>query len=154
MNSLQMEEAMKRILVGVDGSPEASAAASFAASLAQSMHAQLRLAYIVPVYPPGSPEVYLVAAPEWEKLEADQGTRTLRELATRLAAEGVDCETQVEIGPAAETLAKLAAEGDVELLVVGHRGRGAMKRFLLGSVADRLVQISPRPVTVVRQGTV
>jgi nucleotide-binding universal stress UspA family protein len=153
MNNLQVEAAMKRILVGVDGSPEASAAVNFAASLAQSMHAQLRLAYIVPIYSPGSPEMYLASAPEWEKLEADQGTRTLREVATRLAAEGVACETQVEIGPAAETLARLAAEGDVDLLVVGHRGRGAVKRLLLGSVADRLVQISPRPVTVVRQGT-
>jgi nucleotide-binding universal stress UspA family protein len=36
------------------------------------------------------------------------------------------------------------------LIVVGHRGRGAIQRALLGSVANRLVQSSPVPVLVVR----
>jgi nucleotide-binding universal stress UspA family protein len=36
------------------------------------------------------------------------------------------------------------------MVVVGHRGRNAVARALLGSVADRLVQISPKPVLVVR----
>jgi nucleotide-binding universal stress UspA family protein len=55
----------------------------------------------------------------------------------------------VEGAPAA-TLAKAASELNVDLLVVGHRGRGAVQRLLLGSVADRLTQISPSPLLVVR----
>jgi nucleotide-binding universal stress UspA family protein len=56
----------------------------------------------------------------------------------------------VEPGAPAATLAELAARLAVDLVVVGHRGRGTLKRLLVGSVADRLVQISPKPVTVVR----
>jgi nucleotide-binding universal stress UspA family protein len=38
----------------------------------------------------------------------------------------------------------------VQLVAVGHRGRGAIRRALLGSVADALVQICPKPVLVAR----
>jgi nucleotide-binding universal stress UspA family protein len=54
------------------------------------------------------------------------------------------------VGPAAEALAELAQAPDIQMVVVGHHGRGAVKRLLLGSVAQRLVQISPKPVLVVR----
>jgi len=43
----------------------------------------------------------------------------------------------------------MATGCDVDLVVVGHRGRGALARLLLGSVADRLVQICPKPVLIV-----
>ena len=42
------------------------------------------------------------------------------------------------------------AFGPCEVVVVGRRGRSAVKRLLLGSVADRLVQICTKPGTVVR----
>ena len=46
--------------------------------------------------------------------------------------------------------AGLGRMGFGEPQVVGHRGRNAVARALLGSVADRLVQICPKPVLVVR----
>jgi nucleotide-binding universal stress UspA family protein len=52
-------------------------------------------------------------------------------------------------GPAAATLAWVAKGRDVDLVVVGHRGRGVLARLLMGSVADRLVQICSKPVLVV-----
>jgi nucleotide-binding universal stress UspA family protein len=59
-------------------------------------------------------------------------------------------ETLVETGGPAVALAEIASRKDVDMVVVGHRGRSAVKRLLLGSVADRLVQICTKPVTVVR----
>jgi len=44
----------------------------------------------------------------------------------------------------------MAKGHDVDLVVAGHRSRGALARLVLGSVADRLVQISPKPVLVGR----
>jgi len=67
-----------------------------------------------------------------------------------VARGGRAAETIVEKGAPAETLAALAAAGDVDLVVVGHRGRNAVARALMGSVADRLVQICSKPVLVVR----
>ena len=47
-------------------------------------------------------------------------------------------------------LAALVESGGFDLLAVGHRGRGAVQRALLGSVADRLAQISRKPVLIWR----
>lgn len=76
--------------------------------------------------------------------------KLLEGLAAELRRPELAVETVVEAGAPAARLAELASRLEADLVVVGHRGRGAMKRLLLGSVADRLVQISPRPVTVVR----
>jgi len=62
----------------------------------------------------------------------------------------VTFDSETLSGPVAETLADVAQSQRYDLIVVGHRGRGGVKRVLLGSVADRLVQISSRPVLVVR----
>ena len=67
-----------------------------------------------------------------------------------MAQPSLKIEPIVVNGAPAVTLAELARTGDVDMVVVGHRGRGGIARVLLGSVADRLVQISPKPVLVVR----
>lgn len=59
-------------------------------------------------------------------------------------------ETVVLHGPPAEALASAAETGDVDLVVVGSRGRGVLARTLLGSVSDRLAHVCHRPVLVVR----
>jgi nucleotide-binding universal stress UspA family protein len=54
------------------------------------------------------------------------------------------------LGAPAETIADLAMDEGFDLVVVGNKGRGAVSRVLLGSVADRLTHICKRPVLVVR----
>ena len=133
---------MKRILVGVDGSSEARAAALEAGRLAKATGSVLELLHVVP---------YLIEAaldssvPRTETNEALRGRLLLHWLAQEVAA-----ETSLAQGEPADQLAEGARHADVWLVVVGHRGRGALKRALLGSVADRLTQISPKPVLVVR----
>lgn len=141
---------MKRILVGVDGSIESRAAADFAAELARQTGSQLTLAYVLPVPVPLAPDGYLQSLAAWEVAEREYGVNLLRELSNRLQGPALAVETVSPSGPAAETLADLGKSGNVDLIVVGHRGRGSVSRLLLGSVADRLVQISTRPVLVVR----
>lgn len=141
---------MKRILVGIDASSEARAAAMFAANLAGSSGTKLILASVAAKADPfASPELqarYQV----FEEEEKASLAKMLQALAAELRRPELTIETVVESGSPAATLAELASKFDVDLVVVGHRGRGAMKRMLLGSVADRLVQICTKPVTVVR----
>jgi len=59
-------------------------------------------------------------------------------------------ETEVLRGPAAEQLAHRAERDDIDMVVVGSRGRGPAARFLLGSVCDRLARTSPKPVLICR----
>lgn len=141
---------MNRILVGVDGSKESRSAAKLAAAIAQATGSQLTLASVVqPVDPTfGAPE--LIARDELREAEEEQkASGMLKDLASSLGP-GLTVDTRVVTGAAATALAELAGSGEVELVVVGHRGRNALARTLLGSVADRLAQISPKSVLVVR----
>jgi nucleotide-binding universal stress UspA family protein len=70
-------------------------------------------------------------------------------IAARAARTGLSVTTAVLSGPVAETLAEAALADGIEFVVVGHRDRSAVTRALLGSVADRLAQISPKPLLLV-----
>lgn len=139
---------MKKILVGVDGSSESRTAAEQAANLAADSGAAILLAYVVRLPVTLPPEtVYLE---RWDVAEREYARELLEDVAGAYRDRGISVDTVVPSGGPAETLAKMASEEDVDLVVVGHRGRGAISRVLLGSVADRLVQISPKPVLVSR----
>jgi nucleotide-binding universal stress UspA family protein len=140
---------MKSILVGVDGSEPSHKAARLAAEIALRFGARLTLAYVVPrlLLPP---DAYGLTVAEVEDEHRAFGEKLLAEAVTRLGEGGVEVATLVLVGAAAEGLAEAARAGDVDLVVVGSRGRGAVARVLLGSVTDRLVHISPKPVLVSR----
>jgi nucleotide-binding universal stress UspA family protein len=145
-----LEAIMKRILVGVDGSPEAAAAAEKAADLAQATGAKLQLVYVVPSRPPPGPVEYVVESERSELVERNYAAAMLRQLEIQCRREGVEIDTATASGRVAESLADRAEKDGFDLVVVGHRGRGGVRRALLGSVADRLLQISSGPVLVVR----
>lgn len=141
---------MKRFLVGVDGSPEAAEAVRNAAVLAKACAANLMLVYVAPPHLPQAAEAWQAELGHGDMVEHDYVPALLFQAERECRNAGVEADTTCMAGPVAETLADLAETGDFELVVVGHRGRGAVRRVLLGSVADRLVQICPRPVLVVR----
>ena len=142
---------MKRILVGVDGSRESLQAALLAANLAHETHRDIELAHVLPDAAPMPPEAFSAELAVWRKDIAEKGNQLLHEVEDRIARPDTDAHTVlVESARPADALAELAKEPDVDLVVVGHRGRSAVMRALLGSVADRLVQICPKPVLVVR----
>jgi nucleotide-binding universal stress UspA family protein len=67
-----------------------------------------------------------------------------------VAAGLIDAERRAAVGVPAERLADLADEEDAELIVVGSRGRGAVKSAFLGSVSNRLVGVARCPVELLR----
>jgi nucleotide-binding universal stress UspA family protein len=140
---------MRRILVGVDGSKESRDAAFYAAELARATGAKLTLACAVFAHDLLTDPEFVARTAHWEQEDRERGDAVVKEMAAAVARPGVNVETLVAGGPAAATLAWVAKGRDVDLVVVGHRGRSALARLLLGSVADRLVQICPKPVLVV-----
>ena len=139
---------MKRILVAVDGSEASLKAARMAVDIALRFGARLTLAYVIPrlLLPP---DVYDLTLAEVEREQRTHADKLVAEALARLGEPGVQAETSVLSGSPAETLAEAAAAPDVDLVVLGSRGRGAVARVLLGSVSDRLIHISPKPVLVV-----
>jgi nucleotide-binding universal stress UspA family protein len=76
---------------------------------------------------------------------------TLEQTAAALVAElgGTQVDTRVLEGHPGEALCRLAAEEQPVALVLGTRGRGGIKRALLGSVSDYVVRNAPCPVVVI-----
>jgi nucleotide-binding universal stress UspA family protein len=96
------------------------------------------------------PNLDLVAYPELEESANQHAQHILDAAANRCEREGLKVERRMLAHKPAESIAKAAEESDVDMVVVGHRGRNAVARLLLGSVADRLVQICPKSTVVVR----
>jgi nucleotide-binding universal stress UspA family protein len=139
---------MRRILVAVDGSESSHKAARMAADIAVRFGSKLTMAYVIPrlLLPP---DVYGLTLAEVEREQRTYAEKLVGEALVKLAEPGVTVDTQVLAGSPAEALAEAAAAPDVDLVVVGSRGRGAVARVLLGSVSHRLVHISSKPVLVV-----
>ena len=159
---------MKRIVVGIDGSDESRGAALFAADLAAALGARLSLVTVIPAEErPTGPDGLVQFRARWLEKERDRAEAFLQQVAAACERPGLRVETDVYEGAPAITLADAALSPEIEMVVVGDRGRNAMShkvlggaadtllksavaRLLLGSVADRLMQISPKPVLVYR----
>jgi nucleotide-binding universal stress UspA family protein len=140
-----------RVVVGVDGSTEADAALSWA--LAEAKLRQLPVRAIGVWYPAGTPE-------EVDKLAALRSVAELRSVLGEDLKSHVDrvveatnetdvaVASQVLYGHPADRLIEEA--GEEALLVVGSRGRGAIKASMLGSVSHSCAQYARTPVAVVR----
>jgi nucleotide-binding universal stress UspA family protein len=141
---------MKRILVGVDGSPESLEAVKWTADLAASLGAEVIVASAFGFYPVAtSPSVATYITQDtidrWRKdLQHDMDgdwTKPLREA-------GIKFTTQVKEGHASEVLLQLAQTNNADLIAVGSRGHNAVAEMFLGSVSHNLVLRARCPVVV------
>lgn len=138
---------MKKILVAVDGSIASMRAARLALEIARATGASLTAAFCVAT-PVVAGELPFLLISEVMNAELARGKELLQELAKELSSPEI-VPLLLE-GPPAERLAEVAEKDDFDLVVVGSRGRNAVARMLLGSVADRLVHICKQPVLVAR----
>ena len=136
----------RRILVGYDGSAAGRKAFDVALELAAKHGAEL---YVLSVARP--PEVGDDVETE-AVIENSRKyhRRMLAELRSSVAAKGVKTHFEVAVGHPAEQIIFDADRHAADLIVVGHRGRSKLARFLLGSVSEQVVQYAGHPVLVVR----
>jgi len=137
---------MKRILVAIDGSEPSLRAGKQALQLATALGAELFFAYVVP------PMVQAGDAPfspvdEILEAEVQRGQKVLDEAEASLGRPAVG--RIVRVGVPSETLTEIAEKDGFDLLVVGSRGLGPVRRLLLGSVADKVVHSCRKPVMVI-----
>jgi len=138
---------MKRIVVGIDGSPGATAALRWAVELAAATGAELQ-AVTAWQFPYGWVDGYPPDVERWAQ-HAEELARNTVEAAVAAAtpADPASLSRVVIEGPAAKSLITQAKGAD--LLVVGTRGRGGFAGLLLGSVSHQCVEHATVPVAVV-----
>jgi nucleotide-binding universal stress UspA family protein len=136
-----------RILLATDGSKEAELAATTAADLAKSTNSELHVVHVGELPPT------LVGQPEIEPARLEHEAQELLEQQKRRVEEvgGTVKEAYLRLGRVDEEIVDLAHDKRAGLIVMGSRGRGRMRRALMGSVSESVVSHAHCAVTIVRE---
>jgi nucleotide-binding universal stress UspA family protein len=134
------------ILLASDGSEEAKLAGSTAADLAEGTGSELQVVTVGPYLP----EIFSPTEEEPARLAREART-TLDEQVASIEGSGAKVgQAHLRLGGAAEEIVALAEDSGAGLIALGSRGRGGIRRALLGSVSERVVHHAHCPVMVVR----
>jgi nucleotide-binding universal stress UspA family protein len=143
----------RSIVVGTDGSATASEAVRQAVELAKDVGARIEL---VSAYEPVSGarlRSELRQVPEdlqWMVNLREDVDATLEEAAEIARNAGVKVEVYARQGDPADAILDVAEETDADLIVVGNKGMTGAKRFLLGSVPNKISHHAPCSVLIIR----
>ncbi len=140
------------ILVATDFSAHARHAVDRAARLAHEVHATVALMHVLPGEPLAQIREWLGASSAPELKLRDEAQRQLRALAAEVAgARQVPVDIEDATGSALDEILRAAERLDAQLLVLGARGVGFLRRLVLGTTSERLMRRTDRPLLVVRQ---
>lgn len=141
-----------RLLVPLDGSPLAEQAISVAETICHAWGARLTLVSVLQDK----------RVRRWFGQQIKQVERRIDELAEReeyleqtgwrLNNAGIETECAIVGGAAADAIHGLSIDQNVDLIVMSTRGRAGVERWVLGSVANKVVQLSATPVLLLRPG--
>ena len=142
-------EHLLRIGAAVDGGTESIRALDEAVSIAERLHATLTIISVVSnvTLAYGAAPGYMVG--DLSGIQQNHARKVLNEAADRVP-NGLPVTTMQPEGDAGLVLAEISAE--LDLLVVGSRAYGPLKRVLLGGVSDRLSRSAKCPLLVVPRG--
>ena len=142
-----MNDTMLHILVGLDFSESSALALAQALKLAERTSARLHICHIAPGGGINAPVNLGMNIPV--EFPAAQEARSQLERVKSNLGTNLDVELHVRIGAPVEGLLALIQELKPDLVVVCSHGKGLVQRTLLGSVSNRLVELSPVPIMVV-----
>ena len=143
----------RSIVVGTDGSETAAEAVGAAVELARLTGAKLEL---VSAYEPVSSQRLrdesrqVPADLQWMVNPREDVDATLADAAERVGRAGVESRTYAREGDPADAILDVAEELGSDLIVVGNKGMTGAKRFLLGSVPNKVSHHAPCSVMIVR----
>ena len=128
----------KRIVVPLDGSKLAEAPLDYAVWLAHKSAAELQLMH-----------VYNNRVPAVSRYLGNRIERTMRRSVLAYRAP-VNVKPVIAAGDAATQITKHVEDNDVDLIIMSTHGRSGIKRWMMGSVADKVVRYSNRPVRLIK----
>ncbi|MBX5440760.1 MAG: universal stress protein [Solirubrobacteraceae bacterium] len=143
----------KSIVVGTDGSETASEAVRQAVELARDIGAKIRLVSAYEPVPASRLRVEKQQVPQdvqWMVNPREDVDATLEDAAEMVRTAGVEVETYARQGDPADAILDVAEETEADLIVVGNKGMTGAKRFLLGSVPNKVSHHAPCSVLIIR----
>jgi nucleotide-binding universal stress UspA family protein len=141
------------IVVGTDGSETAGEAVRQATELAKNLDASLHLVSAYEPVPEGRLRDERQQVPDdmqWMINPREDVDNTLEEAAEAIGKDGIEVKTYAREGDPADAILDVAEEENADLIVVGNKGMTGAKRFLLGSVPNKVSHHAPCSVMIIR----
>ena len=136
-----------QILIPTDGSEASQRATEHAVSIAARQDATLHALHVVDAGPDSTPDG---AGGLNADVLREGGEESIEAVTQRAERAGVAIETFIDDGVAYQSIVEYVDTNDIDLVVMGTRGRSGIHRFLLGSVAERVIRTVDAPVMAVR----
>jgi nucleotide-binding universal stress UspA family protein len=147
-----------KILVAIDGSENSMKAAVYAIDIAKKDNSQLIALTVLDVSTPRRVSSYFITAPTYGLIELEEKRKEAQQWLDKfekLAAKENNVKLKSEIiedpiSRVGSAIVDYAERENVDLIVIGSRGRTGFKKMLLGSVASDVVTYAHCPVMVVK----
>jgi nucleotide-binding universal stress UspA family protein len=141
------------IVVGTDGSETANEAVRQTTELAKAVGAKVMI--VSAFEPVGNQRLreerqQVPEDMQWMVNEREDVEATLKQAGEQIEAAGVPVETFSRQGDPADAILDVAEENNADLIVVGNKGMSGAKRFLLGSVPNKVSHHAPCSVMIIR----
>ncbi len=150
--------AFRRLVVGVDGSPQTENAVAWASALARAFSSEVHLVTVIggPAFDSGLSSHGIPGSTTlatWNRLVATErkaAEGVLLAARSQLAFAGVQATTEDTVGTPSKRIAQIAEERGADLVILGAHDPGAIERFFLGSVTDGVKQTSTASVLIAK----
>ena len=144
---------IKSVMIATDGSDTSKKAAVIGIDIARRANGTVTAVYVMDISRLSHLPGYATLPGLKEKILAliqDEGRQAIEFVQDRALVMGVPCNKIIAQGNPGEELLKAAREQEADLLVMGKIGRTAVEKFLLGSVAEKVVLQSTIPVLLIK----
>lgn len=142
---------LKKILVPIDFSDYSKNALKYAVPFAKQFGAEILLLYVVePTIYPADFSFGQVGFPSMEAEMYKRGSEELIKLAEKEIKDTVKWQTRVETGKAFAEINRVAAEENVDLIIIATHGHTGVEHIIFGSTAEKVVRKAPCPVLSIR----
>jgi nucleotide-binding universal stress UspA family protein len=144
-------EFYRNIVIATDGSENTQKAISYGIEIAKLSGATVHALYVVDTSSFSS----IPMDAGWESMYEilkKEGAKAVSEVKKQGGAAGVDVREVLEEGHPSNSILEFAENNNVDLIVMGTLGKTGLDRFLMGSIAEKVVRGSKIPVMVVHSG--
>jgi len=142
----------KRVLVPLDGSELAEVVFSYATELAARLELDLVLLHVADPHERDLLPLHRAYVERAAEVLKRQSEELQKKADIQPKGEGVAARGELAVGHPGEEILECALRHDIDLILMATHGRSGIKRWALGSVADKVLRVSKTPVCLVRAG--
>ncbi len=136
----------KKILTGIDGSDASKEAAMEAIRVAKSVGASLLMVYVIPM---GSDMIEYFKVSKLKQALKENARKAMEDIRSEGKKQNIPVQVIIDEGSPSEKIIDIAVRNQCDLIVLGRKGKSALEKILVGSVAERVAGQSPVPVMLI-----